>query len=193
MERVANFLFEALMLQKTPRTGFQFLGSGKESVAEHVMVVMFVAYALGKMDGNVNEEKLLKMCLLHDLPEARTGDMNYVNKKYVQVDENGAIEDLANGLQFGDEIEALLNEYNAKETKESLLAHDADQLALLLKLKECKDCGNKYSDEWFAFAEKRLISDAGKQLSRAIFCVDSSDWWFRDDKSDWWINGGSGK
>ena len=33
MKRIANFLFEAGMLKRTPRTGFQFLGSGAESVA----------------------------------------------------------------------------------------------------------------------------------------------------------------
>ena len=28
MKNIANFLFEAGMLKRTPRTGFQFLGSG---------------------------------------------------------------------------------------------------------------------------------------------------------------------
>ena len=35
MKNLANFLFEVGMLKRTPRTGFQFLGSGAESVAEH--------------------------------------------------------------------------------------------------------------------------------------------------------------
>jgi len=33
MKDIANFLFEVGMLQKTPRSGYQFLGSGCESVA----------------------------------------------------------------------------------------------------------------------------------------------------------------
>jgi len=41
------------------------------------------------------------MCILHDLPEARTGDMNYVNKKYVNVDEKKAVKELTEGLFWG--------------------------------------------------------------------------------------------
>jgi putative hydrolase of HD superfamily len=42
MKDIANFLFEVGMLQKTPRSGFQFLGSGHESVAEHVFSTVFI-------------------------------------------------------------------------------------------------------------------------------------------------------
>ncbi len=46
MDRIADFLFEVGMLNKTPRTGYQFLGSGKESVAEHILRTLFVGYTL---------------------------------------------------------------------------------------------------------------------------------------------------
>ena len=35
MDRIVEFLFEVGMLKRTPRSGWQFLGSGSESVAEH--------------------------------------------------------------------------------------------------------------------------------------------------------------
>ena len=82
MKKIANFLFETGMLKKTPRTGYQFLGSGKESVAEHTFRVACIGYTLSKLvSEKIDEMRLLKMCLFHDLPEARTGDHNYVNKK----------------------------------------------------------------------------------------------------------------
>ncbi len=34
MKNIANLLFEAKMLKEIPRSGFHFLGSGKESIAE---------------------------------------------------------------------------------------------------------------------------------------------------------------
>ncbi|MCF8054687.1 MAG: HD domain-containing protein [Deltaproteobacteria bacterium] len=185
---IANFLFEAGMLQKTPRSGFQFLGSGKESVAEHSLMVIFAAYALAKMSEGIQEDRLLKMCMLHDLPEARTGDMNYVNKKYVQVDETRAISDMTAGVAFGEEISSLLCEYSKKATIEARLAHDADQIALLLKLKECQDIGNNYAAEWIDFARQRLQTPEGKRLAEAILGVDSADWWF-SEKGQWWVNG----
>src|SRR3989337_45755 len=101
MKNIATFLFEAGMLKRTPRTGFQFLGSGAESVAEHIFRTTYIGFALGKMATGVDADRIIKMCLFHDLPEARTGDRNYGTKKYVEVNERKAIDDMARPLSFG--------------------------------------------------------------------------------------------
>ena len=188
MDNIANFLFETGMLNKTPRSGYQFLGSGKESVAEHTLRTVFVGYTLCKTDTSLNELRVLKMCVFHDLPEARTGDMNYVNKKYVKVDEEEAVRELTEDLPFGSDIKASIDEFNRQETKEALIARDADQIALILQLKEYGDLGNKYAEEWINFAMQRLSTEAGKKLAQRVIKTDSSNWWFKD-KSDWWVNG----
>jgi putative hydrolases of HD superfamily len=188
MEEIANFLFEVGMLNKTPRTGFRFLGSGKESVAEHILRTLFIGYSLCKLDPAADELKVLRMCLVHDLPEARTGDQNYMYKKYVTVDEEKAVRELTEHLPFGGEIRVVLEEFNEKKTREALLAHDADQLGLILQLKEYGDLGNQYSQEWLNFAVRRLCTDQGKKLADTILQTDWTQWWFRD-KSDWWVNG----
>ncbi|MRR16925.1 MAG: HD domain-containing protein [Deltaproteobacteria bacterium] len=190
MESIADFLFEVGMLCKTPRSGYQFLGSGRESVAEHVLRTVFIGYALCKINPALDELRVLKMCVLHDLPEARTGDMNYVNKKYVKVDEEKAVRELTENLFFGGDIRQAIDEFNAKETMEARIARDADQIALILQLKEYGDLGNKYSDEWIEYALQRLSTEEGKTLAARIIQTDSSHWWFKD-KSDWWINGTS--
>ncbi len=192
MKRIANFLFEAGMLKRTPRTGFQFLGSGAESVAEHIFRTVYIGYTLGHLAKKADTDKVIKMCLFHDLPEARTGDLNYVNKKYVEADETKAVNDLAETLPFGAEIKGLILEYSDGESLEAKLAHDADQLEMILALKEYKDLGNKYADEWLEFAVKRLKTAIAKKLSKTILKTDSSLWWFQD-KSDWWINAKKGK
>jgi putative hydrolase of HD superfamily len=176
------------MLQKTPRTGFQFLGSGRESVAEHILRTIFIGYTMCKLETDADEVKVMKMCLFHDLPEARTGDMNYVNKKYVSVNEAKAVEELTSTLSFGEDIKSAIQEFNERKTKESRIAHDADQLALIFQLKEYGDLGNKYSKEWIEFAKKRLSTETAKKMVEKILETDSSDWWFKD-KSDWWVNG----
>lgn len=188
MKDIVNFLFEAGMLKKTPRSGLQFLGSGGESVAEHILRTIFVAYTLCKMMPEADESKVLKLCLFHDLPEARTGDMNYVNKKYVDVNEVKAVQELTEPLFFGEEIKSSIDEFNAQQTTEAIIAHDADQLALILLLKEYGDLGNKYSSEWIDYASKRLDSENAKKMAECIMRTDSSDWWFKD-KGEWWING----
>lgn len=188
MDSIANFLFEVGMLSRTPRSGYQFLGSGEESVAEHVLRTVFVGYTLCKMDESLDEKRVLKMCILHDLPEARTGDMNYVNKKYVKVDEGKAVSELTESLFFGKDIKEAIDEFNLKETKEALIARDADQIALILQLKECGDLGNKYSEEWISYAVQRLTTENGRKLAERIIKTDSCMWWFKE-KGDWWING----
>lgn len=188
MDSVVDFLFEAGMLCKTPRSGYQFLGSGRESVAEHILRTAFIGYVLCKINVSLDENRVLKMCLFHDLPEARTGDMNYVNKKYVEVDEAKAVRELTEGLFFGDDIRETINEFNNMETQEARSVRDADQIALILQLKECGDLGNKYADEWIHYALQRLVTEEGKTLADRILQTDFSHWWFKE-KNDWWING----
>lgn len=188
MKRIANFLFEAGMLKRTPRTGFQFLGSGAESVAEHIFRTVYIGYALGHLVKNIDNDKLIKMCLFHDLPEARTGDLNYVNKKYVKADGKKAVDDLADTLPFGSDIREIILEFEKGECLEAKLAYDADQLEMILALKEYKDLGNKYADEWLEFAIKRLKTDVARELAETIIETDSSLWWF-SEKSDWWVTG----
>lgn len=189
MKNIANFLFEAGMLKRTPRSGFQFLGTGAESVAEHIFRTTYIGYALGRMAAGVDVNRMVKMCLFHDLPEARTGDLNYVNKKYVNANERKAVDDLAQTLPFGGEIRDLIIEFNEGTTEEAKLARDADQLEMILALKEYKDLGNKYADEWMEFSMRRLATDAGRELAKVILETDSSLWWF-SDKGDWWVSGG---
>ena len=191
MKNIANFLFEAGMLKRTPRSGFQFLGTGAESVAEHIFRTTCIGYALGRIVTAVDVDRVIKMCLFHDLPEARTGDLNYVNKKYVEANEQKAVDDLAQTLPFGKEIRELILEFIEGKTEEAKLARDADQLEMILALKEYKDLGNKYADEWLDFSLRRLQTDAARKLAASILETDSSLWWF-SDKSDWWVSGGKG-
>ena len=184
-KNIVNFFFEAGMLSKTPRSGFQFLGTGEQSVAEHSFRVAVIGFALAKLAGDVNVFKVVRMCLFHDLPETRTGDLNYVNKHYVEARESEAIRDLASTLPFGEEIEELLTELENNNTREAQLVHDADQLELILELKEQLDLGNQYASRWIHFAKERLKTDIGKKLADQITNTDSSAWWF-EGRDHWW-------
>lgn len=186
--KIVHFFFELGMLKKTPRSGFQFLGSGRESVADHSFRVAAIGFTLARLAQNVDPFKVVCLALFHDIPEARTGDMNYVNKRYVTVDEGGAVDDLAGSLPFGDELKALLGEYRDAETEEARLAHDADQLDLILELKEQNDLGNTYAIKWIHFAIQRLTTPIGKEVAREVLETDSTDWWFKGH-DDWWSKG----
>ncbi|HDR15993.1 MAG TPA: HD domain-containing protein [Desulfobacteraceae bacterium] len=188
MKRAVDFLFEIGMLKRTPRTGFQFLGTGAESVADHSFRTALIGYTLGCLAEGADPARIALMCLFHDLPEARTADHNYVNKRYVRVDEARALEDQVEGLPFGDDITAMFKEFNGCDTLEARLAKDADQLDLILELKAQLDSGNPNASDWLTYAVQRLSSEAGKAMAEVILSTHSTDWWF-DKETDWWVNG----
>ncbi len=177
MEKVADFLFEAGMLKRIPRSGYQFLGGGKESVAEHSFMITTIAFVFSRMEPSVDAGKLLAMCLVHDIPEARIGDLNYVQKRYCHADEALAVDHQARGLPFGGEYKALVDEFNACETREARLAKDADQLSFVLDLRALVDTGHKGADKWLAAVLERLETDIGRRLADAILSRAWDDWW----------------
>ena len=188
MKNIINFLFEVGMLKKTPRSGYQFLGSGRESVADHSFRTAIIGYVLSFREPGSDPYKTILMCLIHDLHEARTGDHNYVNKRYVNIDEDKAIDDLAENIPFGKEIKCITREFDKGESLEAMITRDADQLDLILELKEQKDLGNKYAEDWLYYAVKRLITKRAKEMAQEILKTDCTDWWF-EKKTDLWING----
>ena len=188
MKNIAKFLFEVGMLKKTPRTGYQFLGSGSESVADHSFRMTIIGYILANEIPDADRDKTVLMCLFHDLHEARTGDLNYVNKRYNTVNEEKAITHMTDELSFGNEIARLVDEFNRGESIEASIAKDADQIDLILELKQQKDLGNKYADEWLFYAKKRLINDKAIEMVEEILRTDHTDWWF-DKRIDLWVNG----
>jgi putative hydrolase of HD superfamily len=180
MKSIVNFIFEAGFLKKLARSGYPYLGSGNESVADHTCRVLFIAYSLSTMEDGADVAKVLKMCLFHDLPEARMGDLNYVNKKYVSADEEKILKEIEGKLSFGKEIASLVREFNEKKTKEAQIANDADQLDLLFHVKEQADIGNTRAKPWIDFAFKRLSTDSARRLAEIAMETDSTDWWFKE-------------
>ena len=65
MSQVADLLFQARMLKEIPRSGFSFLGSGKESVAEHIYSATFIAFVMAQKEADVDSGRLVAMCLVH--------------------------------------------------------------------------------------------------------------------------------
>lgn len=186
LDRLADFLFEAMMLKRTPRTGYQFLGHGAETVAEHSFGAAVLAFALVRLSGRADLARTLKLALLHDLAEARTGDLNYMNKRYVEADEDRAVADAAAGLPFGPELLENWREWRAGETLEAKLAADADQLDMILELRRLNTLGSDQARDWLHYARKRLKTREGQALFEEIIRTDPERWWF-ERREDYWV------
>jgi putative hydrolase of HD superfamily len=177
MKEIANLLFEAKLLKEVPRSGYHFLGAGRESVAEHSFSTAFIGYVMSELEPEVDALRLVSMCLVHDLTEARIGDLNTVHKKYVTADEAGAIEDATKNLAFGDILAARINEFRSGDSKEARLAHDADQLALILELKDLIDVGFEPPKTWIQNVINRLKTETGRKIASAVMETKRDEWW----------------
>ena len=174
---ISKLLFEVSMLKHTMRTGYAFLGSGKESAAAHSFNTAFIAYVLGKMTPGVDVNRMVLMALIHDIPEARTGDANAVHKRYITRDEKRAFEDAIRDTFLSKELLELYQEYEKAETREAMLVQDADQIDMLLSLREQEDCGNPNASMWIPFVKNRLKTEQAKSLADTITKTHWASWW----------------
>lgn len=46
IKAISHFIYETGILSRTPRSGLWFLGTGQQSVAEHILHTAFIGYAL---------------------------------------------------------------------------------------------------------------------------------------------------
>jgi len=191
MSQFANLFYQVGMLQRTPRSGFAFLGSGDQSVAEHTYRMLNIAFVLNKLvEQPADELHLLKLVLFHDLPESSTGDLNYQNQKYVRTDEEKLFGDMENELPFGAEIVSFTREYEARQTPAARIAYEADQLEFLISVKEQMDMGNPLAADWIPPTLARFTSDAAKKLAQEIMETRMDEWWFSNKQDQHWVNRG---
>ncbi|GAB1410979.1 HD domain-containing protein [Desulfovibrionales bacterium] len=184
-KRIADFIFELGMLRKTPRTGYQFLGSGAENVAEHSFRTAMIGYVLAQKSG-ADVARTVILCLFHDVHEARIGDFNYVNHIYNSSNPELALVHALEGTGLRMDVLGMWRELEAKDSLEACLAQDADQLDLIANLKEEQDLGNPYAAKWLEHAVLRLKTPIAKECAEAVLAADHTDWWFERPDASWW-------
>lgn len=187
LTQIADFIYEAGILSKTPRSGLWFLGTGAQSVAEHLLRTAYIGYALAYLTPGANAERVVLMSMFHDLGEGRTSDLNYIHQRYGRLAEAEAIHDLAQSLPFGKRIEDFYLEEQAKQTLEAKLTKDADQLEWMATLREEEVKGNAKAKSWVATTYKRLKTEAGQRVGRFLLYRHPDDWWYSPD-DQWFVD-----
>ena len=114
-ERIADFLFEIGTMRKLMRMHRQTLltDDASDNIASHSYRVSFIGWYLAKEE-NADLYKTVMMCLLHDVAEARSGDHNWIHKKYVKVFGEEITKEQLGTLPYPD-FEELVNEYDKRE------------------------------------------------------------------------------
>ena len=156
-------LLEALSLKNLPRTGWVLRGASRESVAEHTYGTAIIALVLSRMEklSADDEAALLRIALLHDLHEARIGDLVPSQKKKLQPDEAKVEREMLNGTLLAPEAKLL-----SKKGRLCTLANDADRLDMLFRALENKKGGSARMSEFIDSALRQVKSRSGKKLAR---------------------------
>ncbi|MDD5289790.1 MAG: HD domain-containing protein [Patescibacteria group bacterium] len=186
-KQLADFVYETSIHSKTPRSGFWFLGSGTQSVAEHLFHTAMIAYTLTYLEPKADKQKVILMALLHDIGEGRVSDHNYVHQRYGKLAETEAVRDISLSVPFGGEILKLFEEEKERKTLEAKLVRDADQLEWIATLRGEEVKGNGKAKEWIFIASKRLKTEAGQKLGEVLM-KNHPDSWFFDAKDAWFVD-----
>ncbi len=133
-----DFLRAAEALKTATRSAWTSTGQ-PESVAEHSWRVCLMAVALHPAFPDVDFSRLIKICIVHDLGEAISGDISAPEQ--ARRSGSKAAEERRDLLQLlttlpdrlRDEITGLWDEYEAAESPEARLAKGLDKLETILQ------------------------------------------------------------
>jgi putative hydrolase of HD superfamily len=182
--KIVNFLYEVGQMRKINRMHRQALLTDdmSDNIASHSYRVTIISWFLAKSE-NADPYKTVMMSLFHDVAEVRSNDHNWIHKKYIKVFEDEINKDQVGELPFPD-LMNFVGEYDKRESKEAILAKDADLLDQILLLREYAWAGNKEAHIWLYGSGKakknysaNLKSETGKRLAELMYDISPSDWW----------------
>lgn len=177
-----SLMRELMRLKAVPRTGWLLRGvRDVESVASHTYGVAVISMLLADLARGrgleVDAERVLRMALLHDLTEARLGDMPATFKLYFEAsalkaaDERAAGEMLAGIGGAGEALLAVWRDYEHRASLEARLVKAADKLDLLLQALEYERGGAEGLDEFWEGAAEDFSALGVSDLVEDLLCA----------------------
>lgn len=181
-----DFLYEMGAFRYLDRTWRQFLGYDFANHAEHTFRTAWIALTIAKHEGG-DTEKVLKMALVHDVPESRCGDPHYLSRQYIERNEDLAAEDVFQNTPHYEEMRALLKEYHDRETLESKIVKDADNLDVDFELREQSARGGTLDAKWSGARKEqvypKLFTETAKKYWQEIYKRDPHDWHWQSPRN----------
>lgn len=144
-------LLRLLPLDALPRTGWTLAGvPAPESIAGHVLGAAHLALALGpRAEPPLAMDRVLAMVLVHDVPEALSGDLPRAAALALPDGAKAAMEQaLAAELAGPLGLEEAWAEYQAGATREARFARLCDKLQLGVRLVGYRRAGQAGLDEF---------------------------------------------
>lgn len=179
-KRDIEFLYEMGSLRFVQRTWKRFLNVDFQNLAEHHMMVTWTALLIAKHEKVTNTDRIMKMAIVHDIAESRTGDVDYLSRQYVKRDEELGIKDMLKSTELEKEFLELWEEYEDRKTIEAKIVKDADNLVVDLELREQFTKGLRtdmmFSDYRDQLEKKIFFTKTAEKLAREIKEANPHDW-----------------
>ena len=191
--RDLEFLYEIGTLRLIQRSWSRFQSTDFQNLAEHHMRVIWIALIIAAHEKVKNTEKVVKLALMHDIAESRTGDVDYLSRQYVERNEKLGINDMIAKTVLEKEFLALWKEYDQKKSVEAKIVKDADNLDVDMELREHEFRGHRVVEGWKEHREKvvknRFYTQTARNLWDAIQTSNPHDWHYkgrnRFNSGDW--------
>ena len=172
IKNLIKFFLHIENLKTVKRKGWIIKSKVKEveSVAEHSYAATSIAMIISDLVG-LNTEKVMKMMLIHDLPEGIIGDLVPGENANKDADEEEAIRSILGSLPDKMQIDytEIWNEFKMNKTKESQLVHEIDKLELIIQLSLYRDRMSKEAfNEFLQSSEKIIEFDLNRELLNEI-------------------------
>ena len=196
MNRDVDLLYELGALRLIDRQWRRFHSQNFANLADHHFRVAWIALIIAAREGKpVDTGKIVKMALVHDIAESRTGDVDYLSRQYVTRDGESAAADMLDQTSIGEEFVALLAEYEKRECLEAKIVKDADNLDVDMELAEQAMQGNALRKTWRVnrqlVADTKLYTKTARKLWDEIQSTDPDHWHAGSPKNR--VNGGDWK
>ncbi|MCU0610790.1 MAG: HD domain-containing protein [Candidatus Eisenbacteria bacterium] len=177
---IVRFVFELGQLRRETRHGWLRIDEHPESVAEHSFRAAVLGYLLAMREGYSDPNRIATMILFHDMHEARTGDADTVQRRYVTLDEIRAARDQVIGLEAGGpEILRMWRDVEYADTEAGRIAKDAEILEIAFTARELVVRGNTDAQGWIESLRPRLKTTSAKTVVEIANRADPSEWWKR--------------
>jgi putative hydrolase of HD superfamily len=174
-DKTINFFFEIASLRRIIRSHCQLIQSANDNISDHSFRVTIIGMILAEME-KCDVNKVIKMCLFHDLQEARTGDANVINKQYLKLERKQALKDQLKNLPIEKEILQIIEEYENKKSRESIVTKDADLLDQMILQQEYFYADQKNKKIWQAYSLKDIKTKSAKKLAQKIEKSNPFEW-----------------
>jgi putative hydrolase of HD superfamily len=174
-----SVLLELQRLKRLDRTGWVLRGlpPGAESVAAHSYGVALTAMLLvdecAARGVSVDVGRVLRIALLHDLQETRTGDMprtvaDYYGKEARRAAERAAFDDIMRGATDAPAYAELHEDYESRASLEARLVKAADVIDLLAQALAFERAGSRGLEEFWEGAAERdfQLEGAAREVVR---------------------------